>query len=170
MLARFSFSALESSSSHGSGIHGAYAIRRSTGTRGVVPWVDRRLAFPASPSTGKGTGEVAGLQLDNENHSQYDRLTMTLDQLQPGRSATILTIEGGPGVQQRLLQIGLHPGDTVSLASRGAFRGPVLINVSGMQVALGQGIARRIVVSPEPGPARAPRRHGHRRGPGRHRT
>ena len=145
----------------------AYAMRPPVGTHGVVPRVDRRLAIPDSPSTGKGSSEVAPLLLDNENHSQYDRLTMTLDQLQPGRSATILTIEGGPGVQQRLLQIGLHPGDTVSLASRGAFRGPVLINVAGMQVALGRGIARRIVVSPEPGPHGTHPGHGHRRGHGR---
>ena len=95
---------------------------------------------------------------------------MTLDQLQPGRSATILTIEGGPGVQQRLLQIGLHPGDTVSLASRGAFHGPVLINVAGMQVALGQGIARKIVVSPDARMDAAHHPRKHRRGFGRHRS
>ena len=168
MLARSSSSALGSSSSQGFEMHSAYDLRPPVGTRGVVPRVDTRLAIPDSPSKGKGTGEVADPLLDNENHSQYDRLTMTLDQLQPGRSAKILTIEGGPGVQQRLLQIGLHPGDTVSLASRGAFQGPVLINVAGMQVALGRGIARRIIVSPEPGPHGTHRGHGHRRGHGRH--
>jgi len=71
---------------------------------------------------------------------------MTLNQLRPGETATIVTIGGGTGLRQRLRQMGLHPGDTLAIASTGAFRGPVLIGVHGMQIALGQGVARKIVV------------------------
>lgn len=73
---------------------------------------------------------------------------MTLNQLRPGETATIVAIDGGTGLRQRLQQMGLHPGDTVSIASTGAFRGPVLVGVHGMQIALGQGVARKIVIEP----------------------
>ncbi len=73
---------------------------------------------------------------------------MTLDQLRYGERARIVGITGGRGLQRRLQQIGLHPGDLVSLASRGTFRGPLLIVVNGAQLALGRGVARRIRIEP----------------------
>lgn len=73
---------------------------------------------------------------------------MTLDQLQPGERAKILAVAGGHGLRRRLQQMGIHPGDSVSLASQAAFRGPLLVTVHGMQIALGRGVARRILVEP----------------------
>jgi ferrous iron transport protein A len=71
---------------------------------------------------------------------------MTLDQLRFGQLARILAIEGGHGIRRRLQRMGIHAGDTVSLASGGAFRGPLLIAVHGMRIALGRGVARKIRV------------------------
>jgi ferrous iron transport protein A len=73
---------------------------------------------------------------------------MTLDQLPPGQRARILDIEGGHGIRRRLGHMGIHPGDAVSVSSRGAFRGPFLVSVHGARVAIGRGIARRIRVDP----------------------
>jgi len=75
---------------------------------------------------------------------------MTLDQLRPRQNARILGIAAGHGLQRRLGRMGIHPGDTVSVASRGAFRGPLLIVVHGSRVALGRGVARRIEIEPLP--------------------
>jgi len=72
---------------------------------------------------------------------------LTLDQLYPGDTATVSSIEGGSFLRARLESLGIHVGDTVSLVSRGAFRGPVLITVHGSQVALGRGVAQRVFVT-----------------------
>lgn len=86
---------------------------------------------------------------------------MTLDQLGPGDEARVLDIQAGRGLQQRLNHLGIHSGDTVRLSRRGAFRGPLLIQIHGMQVALGRGVARHILVEPLGEPA-GPRGRRHR--------
>ena len=88
---------------------------------------------------------------------------MTLDQLRPGDKARVVSIRAGHGVQRRLSHLGIHPGDTVFLCGRGAFRGPLLVEVHGTQVALGRGIARYVLVEASGEsvgyPHRRPRRH-----------
>ena len=71
---------------------------------------------------------------------------MTLDHLPARTPARIVSIQGGHGIQDRLGQMGIHVGDRVSVDSRGAFRGPVLMKVHGAQVAVGRGVARRVQV------------------------
>lgn len=73
---------------------------------------------------------------------------MTLDQLDFGQQAKIVAVGGGHGLRRHLQQMGLHPGDAVSVSSRGAFRGPLLISVHGSQIAIGRGIARKIEIEP----------------------
>jgi ferrous iron transport protein A len=70
----------------------------------------------------------------------------TLDQINENRKAKVLDIQGGAGIRQRLSQMGIHPGDTITILRYGALRGPILIEVHGSQVALGRGIASRILV------------------------
>ena len=82
---------------------------------------------------------------------------MTLEQLMPGDEARVLNICGGHGLQRRLNHLGIHPGDTVQLSGRGAFRGPLLVRIHGMQVALGRGIARHVQVEPTGETPAAPR-------------
>lgn len=73
---------------------------------------------------------------------------MTLEQLVPGSRARIIDVHGGRGLCRHLQQMGLHRGDVLSLKGTGAFRGPVLIEVHGSQIALGRGVARRVIVEP----------------------
>ena len=70
----------------------------------------------------------------------------TLDQIDENKKAKVIDIQGGVGVRQRLEQMGIHPGDIVTILRFGALRGPILIEVHGSQVALGRGIASRIIV------------------------
>jgi ferrous iron transport protein A len=42
--------------------------------------------------------------------------------------------------------MGIHPGDIVTVVRCGALRGPILIRVHGCQVALGRGVASKIIV------------------------
>ncbi len=71
---------------------------------------------------------------------------MTLDQLLENRKAKVIAIQGGHGIRQRLSQMGIHMGDIITILRFGALRGPILVEVHGSQVALGRGIASRIIV------------------------
>ncbi len=70
----------------------------------------------------------------------------TLDQIYEDRKAKVVDIQGGAGIRQRLSQMGIHPGDMITMVRYGVLRGPLLIEIHGSQVALGRGIASKIIV------------------------
>jgi len=70
----------------------------------------------------------------------------TLDQIYENSKAKVIDIQGGAGIRQRLSQMGIHPGDTITMLRYGALGGPILIEIHGSQVALGRGIASRVIV------------------------
>jgi ferrous iron transport protein A len=95
-------------------------------------------------------------------------MNATLDQLSPGGYGTVTAIHGGPGLRRNLQRMGIHVGDRLRVAGRGAFRGPLLVEIHGSRIALGRGVARRVEVATEEAPpARGHRRWGRRRGCGR---
>jgi ferrous iron transport protein A len=69
-----------------------------------------------------------------------------LDRVEENRQVRVVDIQGGWVIRRRLGQMGIHPGDVITLVRYGAFQGPILIQVHGSQVALGRGIASRILV------------------------
>lgn len=71
----------------------------------------------------------------------------------PGVPLKILAVEGGVGVRRRLFALGFHPGDIVEINARGILRGPLLVKnlTSDVSVALGMGIAQKIIVEVLPG-------------------
>ena len=73
---------------------------------------------------------------------------MTLDQLSIGANARVVDFVGGPGLYRNLSQMGIHPGDTIVVSGSGAFRGPILVEIHGIRIALGRGVARRILIEP----------------------
>ncbi len=72
---------------------------------------------------------------------------LTLDTLPPGSNAKIVSISGSGGWVYRLYQMGLTPGTIVTvIVNYGA--GPLVVRVRGVDISLGRGIARRIIVEP----------------------
>lgn len=71
---------------------------------------------------------------------------ITLDQIFKNEKVRVIDIQGGQRIRQRLSQMGIHIGDIITILRFGALRGPILIEVHGSQVALGRGIASRIIV------------------------
>ncbi len=68
----------------------------------------------------------------------------------PGQQARIYALVGpGKGARLRLAALGLRPGVTVRVLGHGPGSGPVLLEIDGTCVALGKGLARRILVVPE---------------------
>jgi ferrous iron transport protein A len=73
-------------------------------------------------------------------------MATTLDQVCEKGKAKVVDIRGGVTLRQRLGQMGVHPGDVITLWRYGALGGPILIEVHGSQVALGRGIASKVIV------------------------
>jgi ferrous iron transport protein A len=71
---------------------------------------------------------------------------LTLAEMRTGQTGTVLEVLGGYGLIRRLDALGIRPGKKVTKVSSALFRGPVTLRVDNAQVAVGFGMARRIVV------------------------
>jgi len=71
---------------------------------------------------------------------------MTLMQAKTGQTVRILQFEGGLGFEHKLRQLGLVPGDSARVLRHAPLGGPILIEVDGRSIALGRGVASRVVV------------------------
>jgi len=70
----------------------------------------------------------------------------TLDQVHDNQKAKVIDIQGGQRIRQRLGQMGIHPGDIITILRYGVLRGPILIEIHSSRVALGRGIASKVTV------------------------
>jgi len=73
-------------------------------------------------------------------------MTITLDLAKENQKVKVADISGGWGIRQRLGCLGIHPGDIITVKRSAIMRGPILINIHGNQVALGRGVAGKIIV------------------------
>jgi len=71
---------------------------------------------------------------------------ITLTQMQVGQSGVVVQIQGGHGLVNRLNPLGIRPGKRITKVSSMFMRGPVTIQVDRAQVAIGFGMANRIIV------------------------
>ena len=74
-------------------------------------------------------------------------MSIPLTELRAGESAVVESIEGGRGIQHRLEVLGVRPGKRLTKVSAALMGGPVTVLVGGRQVAMGRGIARRVIMS-----------------------
>lgn len=63
-----------------------------------------------------------------------------------GKRVKILSLAGGRGMQERLISMGLGPGSEIEVIRRGA-PGPFILGVKETRLAIGAGMAQRIMVS-----------------------
>ena len=88
------------------------------------------------------------------------KLELPLTRLKDGESGVIISINASPshhfsrhrykwGFQQRLEDMGLTPGTKVTVAKSAPFHGPVELHVRGSRLAIGRGMAKRILVKVE---------------------
>ncbi|MDH7607058.1 MAG: FeoA family protein [Candidatus Bathyarchaeota archaeon] len=71
-----------------------------------------------------------------------------LTELAEGEKGVIVKALGGFGLVRRLADMGLTPGVEVKLVRKGSFSGPVEIEVRGVALALGLGVASKVLVKP----------------------
>ena len=73
-------------------------------------------------------------------------MLVDLTQMQPGESGTILEIQGGHGLIRKLQSMGVRPGKKITKVSSHFWHGPQTVEIDDMQVAVGFGMAGRILV------------------------
>jgi Fe2+ transport system protein FeoA len=71
-----------------------------------------------------------------------------LTNLCEGQKGIVIKALGGFGLVRRLAEMGLTPGVEVKLLRRCPFRGPLEVEVRGVALALGYGVASKVFVKP----------------------
>jgi Fe2+ transport system protein FeoA len=72
---------------------------------------------------------------------------IVLTQAVIGQPLLLVKIDGGKDVNRRLIELGLTPGVKLRLIQDSG--GPVILAVRDSRIALGRGMANKIIVSPE---------------------
>jgi len=75
-----------------------------------------------------------------------DTKEIPLNRMEAGQSGIVTQIQGGRGFINRLSALGIRPGQKVTKISSMFMRGPVTIQIGTAQVAIGFGMANRIIV------------------------
>jgi ferrous iron transport protein A len=73
-------------------------------------------------------------------------MRVSLARMKPGQSGVLVEIRGGHGMIRRLAALGLRLCKRVKKVSSMLMRGPVVVEVDGFQIAIGYGMASRIIV------------------------
>lgn len=74
---------------------------------------------------------------------------IALTQLGPDRKARISDIAGGGNLRSKLMHMGVYKGREVTKLSHIGLRGPVVIRVGRGILALGHGVAAKVIVETE---------------------
>ena len=72
-----------------------------------------------------------------------------LTQLEEGKSGVVVEIQGGYGLVRRLESLGIRVGKKITKVSSQFMRGPITVRIDNYQVALGFGMARKVIIRVE---------------------
>ena len=91
-----------------------------------------------------------------DSHKQKPQINfdglVPLTSLQEGEKAVVTHASGGLGIVRRLSEMGLTPGCEITVKRKCSFRGPIEIEVRGVALAIGYGLASKIFVQPMQAP------------------
>ena len=74
---------------------------------------------------------------------------LSLIQMKENRKAKVLEISGGRILQHRMMSMGIYPGREITKLSHFALKGPVTVRVGKSVLALGHGVAAKIILEIE---------------------
>lgn len=72
-----------------------------------------------------------------------------LEDLPEGKMGEIILMVGGKGMTRRLCEMGLTPGAKVRMTKKAPIGGPIILEVRSTEIAIGRGLASKILVKPE---------------------
>ncbi|MEM3673670.1 MAG: FeoA family protein [Candidatus Bathyarchaeia archaeon] len=87
-------------------------------------------------------GKKPETKIENRNEA------VSIINLNEGEKGIVSHAVGGFGLLRRLAEMGLTPGVEVKVLRKGLFSGPVEIEVRGVTLALGHGVASKVFVKP----------------------
>ena len=88
------------------------------------------------------------MSLGGENPIRYKSNMTTLLEVPINENVYLSTIPGGK-LRVKLSQVGLYPGDCIRVVRVAPLGGPLLVEVHGREIALGRGVAAKILVEAE---------------------
>lgn len=75
-----------------------------------------------------------------------DNREIALSKMKSGESGIVIQIQGGKGIINRLSALGIRVGQRITKISSMLLRGPVTVQVGNSQIALGYGMANKVIV------------------------
>ncbi len=73
-------------------------------------------------------------------------MIIDLTQLQPEEIGIVKEIQGGHGMVRKLQSMGVRPGKKITKVSSHFWRGPQTVEVDNIQIAIGFGMAKKILI------------------------
>lgn len=73
-------------------------------------------------------------------------MEIPLSQLREGMVARIKYLTSGFGLQRKISALGIRIGKNVRVVSSHRFGGPIVVEVEGTRIAIGRGVANKIIV------------------------
>ena len=73
-------------------------------------------------------------------------MVISVLELEEGKTAKIVEIQGGYGMQNQLRSIGILEGKDIAVVTHHPFQGPIVVKVDRKMISLGRGLACRIMV------------------------
>ena len=134
-------------------VGGGSSIRRRLLDMGVVAGAEvevQRIAPLGDPVEIRVKGYDLALRKEEAADIQVEikylrSQMMPLSMAAPGEEIEMAAVRAGWGLQRRLADMGLIPGTRVRVISSGR-PGPVVLDIRGSRLALGHGVAHRIMV------------------------
>ncbi len=78
-----------------------------------------------------------------------EKKLVSLRQMYSGQSGRVRQIDGGMGMVNRLNSLGIRPGKKITKVSSMLMRGPVTVQLDSTRLAIGFGMAHKIIVELE---------------------
>jgi ferrous iron transport protein A len=77
-------------------------------------------------------------------------MMLRLLDVSPGSSARVVEFNGGKVLCRKLTHFGIYPGDCLRMVRKAPLGGPLLIICNEREIALGRGVAEKIIVELSP--------------------
>ena len=86
---------------------------------------------------------------DEYKTTAHQKRLLPLAQMGAGQSGQVLEVRGGHGLVRRLEAMGIRPGRNITKINSAFFRGPITLRVDHTMLAIGFGMAQKILVEVE---------------------
>ncbi|MEW6687409.1 MAG: FeoA family protein [Candidatus Edwardsbacteria bacterium] len=79
--------------------------------------------------------------------NKMDKVDLT--RMKSGEKGKVVEIKGGRGLVMKLEAMGIRPGVEITKISAQIMHGPVIVRVGNTQLAIGFGMAKKVIVTPQ---------------------